>query len=217
MILSCLILIWLLNDPGDAHVQTSQSLEAVFVNSGNNPFELIRNSIKYVLFLECPYSLCDAMLYKFRHITFTLYFCWFRILEKHKGTFSHLEHKKIPAHLDWFGWCTWDAFYTEVSPQGIREGLQRYNVTQVTSQMWWPTNVENVNDSFSIYLTVSQMEVVHQSFSSLMMDGKRHSMSFTKKGSHQLKEPSKSLFSIEAIEPLFFPPILTHQHADVFC
>ncbi|KAL8523525.1 hypothetical protein ACS0TY_013474 [Phlomoides rotata] len=36
------------------------------------------------------------------------------ILAKHKGTFSHLENKKTPAHLDWFGWCTWGAFYTEV-------------------------------------------------------------------------------------------------------
>ncbi|KAL2346974.1 hypothetical protein Fmac_000974 [Flemingia macrophylla] len=79
-------------ESGDANVQTSQSLEAVFVNSGNNPFELITDSIK--------------------------------ILEKHKGTFNHLENKRIPAHLNWFGWCTWDAFYTEVSPQGIREGLQ---------------------------------------------------------------------------------------------
>ncbi|KAK8657775.1 hypothetical protein V6N13_035998 [Hibiscus sabdariffa] len=64
------------------------------VESGDNPFELIKNSIK--------------------------------ILEKHKGTFRHIENKKIPAHLDWFGWCTWDAFYTEVNPQGIKEGLQRF-------------------------------------------------------------------------------------------
>ncbi|KAL5146207.1 putative galactinol--sucrose galactosyltransferase 2 [Glycine soja] len=78
----------------DAYVQASQSLEAAFVNSGDNPFELIRDSIK--------------------------------ILEKHKGTFCHLENKRIPAHLDWFGWSTWDAFYTEVSPQGIKEGLQSF-------------------------------------------------------------------------------------------
>lgn len=82
-------------ESGDAHVQTSQSLEAVFVNSGDNPFGLIKDSIK--------------------------------ILEKHKGTFCHLENKRIPSHLDWFGWCTWDAFYSEVSPQGIREGLQSFS------------------------------------------------------------------------------------------
>lgn len=45
-------------------------------------------------------------------------------MEKHKGTFSHIDWKKIPANLDWFGWCPWDAFYTEVSPKGIIEGLQ---------------------------------------------------------------------------------------------
>ncbi|KAK6261843.1 hypothetical protein QUC31_007659 [Theobroma cacao] len=82
-------------ESGDANVQTSQILEPVFINSGDNPFELIKNSIK--------------------------------ILEKHKGTFSHIENKKIPAHLDWFGWCTWDAFYTEVNPQGIKEGLQSFS------------------------------------------------------------------------------------------
>lgn len=81
-------------ESGDVNVQTSQSLEAVFINSGDNPFELLKNSIK--------------------------------ILEKQKGTFSHIENKKMPAHLDWFGWCTWDAFYTEVSPQGIKEGLQSF-------------------------------------------------------------------------------------------
>ncbi|KAJ6410296.1 hypothetical protein OIU84_007112 [Salix udensis] len=49
-----------------------------------------------------------------------------KILEQHKGTFCHIENKKIPVHLDWFGWCTWDAFYTQVDPQGIKEGLQSF-------------------------------------------------------------------------------------------
>ncbi|KAF6146266.1 hypothetical protein GIB67_011738 [Kingdonia uniflora] len=64
-------------ESGDPNVESSQALEAVFVNSGENPFELMRESIKY-----------------------------------------------MPATLDWFGWCTWDAFYTEVNPQGIKEGLE---------------------------------------------------------------------------------------------
>ncbi|KAI8018053.1 putative galactinol--sucrose galactosyltransferase 2 [Camellia lanceoleosa] len=80
-------------ESGDPSVQTSQSYEALFMNSGDNPFKLIKDSVK--------------------------------ILEKHKGTFSHIESKKIPAHLDWFGWCTWDAFYSEVDPKGIKEGLDR--------------------------------------------------------------------------------------------
>ncbi|GFP99042.1 probable galactinol--sucrose galactosyltransferase 2 [Phtheirospermum japonicum] len=81
-------------ESGDPEVQTCQALEGVFVNSGENPFELIKDSIK--------------------------------IVAKHKGTFSHLENKKVPAHLDWFGWCTWDAFYTDVSANGIKDGLQSF-------------------------------------------------------------------------------------------
>ncbi|GFZ07858.1 seed imbibition 1 [Actinidia rufa] len=81
-------------ESGDPYVLTSQAFESVFVNSGDNPFELIKDSVK--------------------------------ILEKLKGTFSHIETKKIPAHLDWFGWCTWDAFYTEVTPKGIKDGLQSF-------------------------------------------------------------------------------------------
>ncbi|KAL3642290.1 hypothetical protein CASFOL_013105 [Castilleja foliolosa] len=81
-------------ESGDREIETSEALEGVFVNSGDNPFELIKDSIK--------------------------------ILAKHKGTFSHLENKKTPAHLDWFGWCTWDAFYTDVSPTGIKDGLQSF-------------------------------------------------------------------------------------------
>lgn len=30
----------------------------------------------------------------------------------------------MPGMLDWFGWCTWDAFYQDVNPQGIRDGLK---------------------------------------------------------------------------------------------
>uniref|UniRef100_A0A0C9S393 galactinol--sucrose galactosyltransferase n=1 Tax=Wollemia nobilis TaxID=56998 RepID=A0A0C9S393_9CONI len=48
----------------------------------------------------------------------------FKALEKHKGTFVHRERKKMPGILDWFGWCTWDAFYTDVNPEGIDQGLK---------------------------------------------------------------------------------------------
>jgi len=32
---------------------------------------------------------------------------------------------QLPGMLDWFGWCTWDAFYQEVHPRGIKDGLKR--------------------------------------------------------------------------------------------
>jgi hypothetical protein len=33
--------------------------------------------------------------------------------------------KEVPASLDVFGWCSWDAFYTGVNPRGLQEGLHR--------------------------------------------------------------------------------------------
>ncbi|KAH0969874.1 hypothetical protein GBA52_022030 [Prunus armeniaca] len=79
-------------ESGDPAIVTSQSPKAVFVNCGNHPFDLLKESMK--------------------------------ILEKHFGTFSLRESKQMPGMLDWFGWCTWDAFYQGVNPQGIREGLK---------------------------------------------------------------------------------------------
>jgi Alpha-galactosidase len=32
--------------------------------------------------------------------------------------------KPVPDFVDGFGWCTWDAFYHEVSPEGVRSGLE---------------------------------------------------------------------------------------------
>ncbi|KAL6999057.1 flavodoxin-like fold protein [Sarracenia purpurea var. burkii] len=30
----------------------------------------------------------------------------------------------MPDMLNWFGWCTWDAFYTDVTAEGVRQGLE---------------------------------------------------------------------------------------------
>lgn len=81
-------------ESGDVCIETSKISKALFINSGDNPFELMKDSIK--------------------------------ILEGHKGTFAHINHKKKPAHLDWFGWCTWDAFYKDVNRLGIKEGLESF-------------------------------------------------------------------------------------------
>ncbi|CAN6228565.1 unnamed protein product [Urochloa humidicola] len=79
-------------ESGDPGIQTMEAVDAVFINSGDNPFKLMKESIK--------------------------------LLSKIKGTFRHIEDKEIPANLDWFGWCTWDAFYKAVNPTGIEEGLK---------------------------------------------------------------------------------------------
>ncbi|KAM1750825.1 hypothetical protein FF1_008994 [Malus domestica] len=39
-------------------------------------------------------------------------------------TYVHREKKKLPSFLDWFGWCTWDTFYTDVTSEGVEHGLE---------------------------------------------------------------------------------------------
>jgi raffinose synthase len=36
------------------------------------------------------------------------------------------REKQLPAFVDQFGWCTWDAFYREVSQAGVRLGLESF-------------------------------------------------------------------------------------------
>ncbi|KAJ8759679.1 hypothetical protein K2173_009771 [Erythroxylum novogranatense] len=79
-------------ESGDPAIVTSQSLKAVFVNHGNHPFDLMKESMK--------------------------------ILADQTGTFAVRETKQVPGILDCFGWCTWDAFYQKVNPQGIKDGLK---------------------------------------------------------------------------------------------
>ncbi|KAJ7970799.1 galactinol--sucrose galactosyltransferase-like [Quillaja saponaria] len=47
-----------------------------------------------------------------------------KIVRTHLGTFNLLEEKNPPGIVDKFGWCTWDAFYLTVHPQGIWEGVK---------------------------------------------------------------------------------------------
>ncbi|KAK1388973.1 hypothetical protein POM88_017151 [Heracleum sosnowskyi] len=34
--------------------------------------------------------------------------------------------KKLPIFIDWFSWCTWDAFYTDVTTKGVKDGLKSF-------------------------------------------------------------------------------------------
>ncbi|KAA8549838.1 hypothetical protein F0562_001522 [Nyssa sinensis] len=47
-----------------------------------------------------------------------------KTVERHLQTFCHREKKKMPDMLNWFGWCTWDAFYTDVASEGVKQGLE---------------------------------------------------------------------------------------------
>ncbi|KAE8661706.1 Galactinol--sucrose galactosyltransferase [Hibiscus syriacus] len=47
-----------------------------------------------------------------------------KVVKEHLGTFKLLEEKNPPGIVDKFGWCTWDAFYLTVHPQGVWEGVK---------------------------------------------------------------------------------------------
>ncbi|KAG8384855.1 hypothetical protein BUALT_Bualt04G0161800 [Buddleja alternifolia] len=55
---------------------------------------------------------------------FTLIKDAIKVARVHLGTFKLLDEKTPPGIVDKFGWCTWDAFYLTVQPQGIYEGVQ---------------------------------------------------------------------------------------------
>eukprot|EP00529_Nitzschia_sp_RCC80_P005591 CAMPEP_0113448560 /NCGR_PEP_ID=MMETSP0014_2-20120614/4829_1 /TAXON_ID=2857 /ORGANISM="Nitzschia sp." /LENGTH=998 /DNA_ID=CAMNT_0000339775 /DNA_START=509 /DNA_END=3505 /DNA_ORIENTATION=+ /assembly_acc=CAM_ASM_000159 len=48
----------------------------------------------------------------------------FRQVADETGTFKTLDQKEVPASVDDFGWCTWDAFYSKVTPEGIISGVR---------------------------------------------------------------------------------------------
>ncbi|XP_065854810.1 probable galactinol--sucrose galactosyltransferase 5 [Euphorbia lathyris] len=47
-----------------------------------------------------------------------------KVIKVHLGSFKLLEEKTPPGIVDKFGWCTWDAFYLAVHPQGVWEGVK---------------------------------------------------------------------------------------------
>ncbi|CAN8252431.1 unnamed protein product [Cochlearia groenlandica] len=42
----------------------------------------------------------------------------------HLRSFRQRHEKKLPEIVDYFGWCTWDAFYQEVTQDGVEAGLE---------------------------------------------------------------------------------------------
>ncbi|KAK4420172.1 putative galactinol--sucrose galactosyltransferase 6 [Sesamum alatum] len=47
-----------------------------------------------------------------------------KAVKLHLGSFRLRNEKKLPGIVDYFGWCTWDAFYQEVTQEGVEVGLE---------------------------------------------------------------------------------------------
>ncbi|WCJ22345.1 Stachyose synthase [Euphorbia peplus] len=69
------------------------------------------NAIAYVHVSENPYTLMKEA---------------YSAIRVHLDTFKLLEEKNVPSLVDKFGWCTWDAFYLTVEPNGIWHGVSEF-------------------------------------------------------------------------------------------
>ena len=49
-----------------------------------------------------------------------------RVLMERNKTCCPLSEKAVPPWVDWFGWCTYNAFYNQVSADKIRAGLKSF-------------------------------------------------------------------------------------------
>lgn len=47
-----------------------------------------------------------------------------KAVKLHLKTFRLRHEKKLPGIVDYFGWCTWDAFYQDVTQEGVEAGLE---------------------------------------------------------------------------------------------
>ncbi|NRA37308.1 MAG: hypothetical protein HRU15_04155, partial [Planctomycetes bacterium] len=49
-----------------------------------------------------------------------------KLLQKRLKTFKLREDKRVPAFTELFGWCTWNAYYQDVSEAKVLRGLEAF-------------------------------------------------------------------------------------------
>lgn len=76
--------------------------------------------LAYVAVGDDPYELCRAGA---------------RAVAERLGTFRVRRDKALPRLANWFGWCTWDAFYQEVSHEKVRQGLASFRAGGVEPRL----------------------------------------------------------------------------------
>ncbi|XAR58211.1 Galactinol--sucrose galactosyltransferase [Bertholletia excelsa] len=105
------LLLPLLEGPFRASLQPGHDdFVDICVESGSS--KVCGSEFRSVLYLHCgddPYNVVrEAM----------------SVVRNHLGTFKLLTEKTPPGIVDKFGWCTWDAFYLNVHPQGVLDGVK---------------------------------------------------------------------------------------------
>ncbi|RZS10283.1 hypothetical protein BHM03_00041483 [Ensete ventricosum] len=68
-----------------------------------------------------------------------------------------------PSFLDWFGWCTWDAFYTDVTAEGVDQGLRRFasRLTGIKENAKFQRRDGEINQCSGLELVVDEAKKHH--------------------------------------------------------
>lgn len=80
---------------------------------------------------EKPQAGCRAAFTATGHDPFELVEASVSLLAEKLRTFRPRWDKPLPRWVDLLGWCTWDAFYREVTQAGVIEGLEQAKITSV--------------------------------------------------------------------------------------
>ncbi|KAG0482086.1 hypothetical protein HPP92_010170 [Vanilla planifolia] len=130
-------------------------------------------------------------------------------VEKHLKTFRHREKKKMPYFLDWFGWCTWDAFYTDVTADGVIQGLQSLSRGRTPPRFliiddgWQQIGSEVKNMSNAVVQEgaqfASRLTGIKENFKFQRKNGKQHEESEQDSGLKVLVEEAKLLHKAKTV------------------
>ncbi len=77
-----------------------------------------------------------------------------KLLSETLKTFRLREEKRLPAFVDYFGWCTWNAYYQEVSERKVLSGLAAFKKSGVKPRFmilddgWQDINTKGHMNSF---------------------------------------------------------------------
>ena len=106
------ILLTIIDEPFSAYLQGTPDDQLLLVTETGDPAVVAAECVCLFLALgEDPYQLVSAAAAS---------------VTARMGTGRLRRDKPLPEFADLFGWCTWDAFYNEVSHDKIREGLESF-------------------------------------------------------------------------------------------
>lgn len=110
----------------------------------------------------------------------------------YSGRGKKLRDKKVSESLDYFGWCSWDAFYSSVSAEGIFQGVRSLQSGftppkfVIIDDGWQQTNL----DSYPRNQTLDQRE---GDYSRNLSISNMHGEAFLEAESRALKRAMKDI------------------------